>query len=150
MLKKVDYEAVPLDKLVAEDLVTLNDKGKSNGAIAIFDDYDGTQTGKLLQPLLVQTIQEGRKLCCDVIMVSHNPRDYHRTRTILNQSTDFIMFPAMNRVAMIKLAESYFDLDREQIQKYIKDMHIKHRFYYCVHKRFPKLLITSDRVVQLK
>ena len=147
MLKKVDYDTVPLDQLTPNDLITYKN-GVSQGCIAVFDDYDGNKKGKMLQPLVTQVLKEGRKLHEDVYLVSHQPRDYMRTREIINQATTFVCFPATNKVPMIGLAKAYWDVDAQKIDHYLdKNLPINDRFYFVAHNRFPKTIVTSDRVI---
>jgi len=149
MLKKVDYDRVPLGSLKPTDLVTRED-GKSKGCIAVFDDYDGNAAGKELQPLLVQCLREGRKLGQDIFMVSHNARDFLRTRDAICQATTFVTFPAQNRIAMLNLAKAYWDMDKEQIKKHMYDLPVTSPFYFLAHNRYPKTIVTSDRVISMR
>lgn len=149
LLKKVDYDKVDLASLRTDHMVQKDENGKSKGCIAVFDDYDGTEQGKLVQPLLVQCLKEGRKLGIDCFMVSHNARDFHRTRDIITQATTFVTFPAVNRVAMENLAAAYWDMNRGQIKMYIESLRPKTAFYFLAHNRWPKSIVTSDRVIHL-
>lgn len=148
MLHKVDYDKVPLHTLKPTDLVTKKG-GRSKGCIAVFDDYDGNDAGKTLQPLLVQCLREGRKLGQDIFMVSHNARDFLRTRDAICQATTFVTFPAQNRIAMLNLARAYWDMDKEQIKEHMTDLPINSPFYFLAHNRYPKSIVTSDRVISL-
>lgn len=149
LLKKVDYDLVPLSSLRPTDLITKED-GKSKGCIAVFDDYDGNEAGKTLQPLLVQCLREGRKLGQDIFMVSHNARDFLRTRDAICQATTFVTFPAQNRIAMLNLAKAYWDMDRDQIRRHMEDLPVRSPFYFLAHNRYPKTIVTSDRVISLR
>ena len=149
MLKKVDYDTVPLDKIIPNDLITYKN-GKSQGCIAVFDDYDGNEAGKTLQPLLVQCMREGRKLGQDIFMVSHNARDFLRTRDVIVQASTFVTFPAQNRIAMIKLAQNYWDMDKDQIKEHMMDLPVRSPFYFLAHNRYPKSIVTSDRVILMR
>jgi len=140
---------VPLGSLKPTDLVTRED-GKSKGCIAVFDDYDGNAAGKELQPLLVQCLREGRKLGQDIFMVSHNARDFLRTRDAICQASTFVTFPAQNRIAMLNLAKAYWDMDKEQIKEHMTDLPINSPFYYLAHNRYPKTIVTSDRVISMR
>lgn len=149
MLHKVKYDKGFLHKIRPTDLVT-KVNGKSKGCIAVFDDYDGNEAGKQLQPLLVQCLREGRKLGQDIFMVSHNARDFLRTRDAICQATTFVTFPAQNRIAMLNLAGAYWDMDKEQIKKHMSELHITTPFYFLAHNRYPKTIVTSDRVISLR
>ena len=149
MLHKVDYDKVPLGQLKPTDLITKKD-GKSQGCIAVFDDYDGNDAGKELQPLLVQCLREGRKLGQDIFMVSHNARDFLRTRDAICQATTFVTFPAQNRIAMLNLAGAYWDMDKTQIKEHMHELPINSPFYFLAHNRYPKTIVTSDRVISLR
>lgn len=149
MLHKVDYDKVPLHQLKPTDLITKED-GKSQGCIAVFDDYDGNEAGKTLQPLLIQCLREGRKLGQDIFMVSHNARDFMRTRDVITQASTFVTFPAQNRIAMMNLANAYWDMDKDQIRTHMQDLPINSPFYFLAHNRYPKSIVTSDRVISLR
>lgn len=148
MLKKVDYDKVPLEDIIPNDLITYKD-GVSQGCIAVFDDYDGNAKGKKLQPLVNQVLKEGRKLGEDVFLVSHQPRDYMRTREIINQATTFVCFPATNKQAMLGLAKAYWDISDKKINHYLDaELPIQTRFYFVAYNKFPKTVVTSDRIYQ--
>ena len=149
MLTKVDYANVPLASLTPLDLVTKVD-GRSQGCIAVFDDYDGNAAGKELQPLLIQCLKEGRKLGQDIFMVSHNARDFLRTRDAICQASTFVCFPAQNRIAMLRLAEHYWDMDKKQIKEHMTELPINSPFYFLAHNRYPKTIVTSDRVISMR
>ena len=138
-----------LASLTPLDLGTKVD-GRSQGCIAVFDDYDGNAAGKELQPLLIQCLKEGRKLGQDIFMVSHNARDFLRTRDAICQASTFVCFPAQNRIAMLRLAEHYWDMDKKQIKEHMTELPINSPFYFLAHNRYPKTIVTSDRVISMR
>ena len=94
-INKVDYVNDPeaLKEIHVDDLAE---------SICIFDDHDNSTNravNSTMQRLVNAILENGRKLKIDLYVVSHNPRDFLRTRTLILECDSYVVFPQTNRIA---------------------------------------------------
>lgn len=142
---KVDYmeDKETLYTLVPEDLAE---------TICIFDDFDASmdpKVNKFMIMLINSVLENGRKLDIDVFAVSHNPRDYNRTRTLIMECDTFVVFPQTNRTATLKFLKEYYDDDKEFLSmiKNLKDGDKEGQFTYAyLRKNVPRYMVSNKSV----
>lgn len=138
-VKLCDYMSDPsvLDDFTIDDL---------EDTICIFDDFDNSTNAKVntkMQAIIRTVLENGRKLKIDVFVVSHNPRDYQRTRTLILECSTFVVFPQTNRAATMRFLKEYFDDDKAFLEK-IKRTADGGRFtWVALHKSVPRYMVTE-------
>jgi hypothetical protein len=141
-IKKVNYmkHKALFSTLEAEDL---------KNSICIFDDHD-LSTDKSVNAtaaaLLNSLLENGRKLNIDLFVVSHNPRDFLRTRTMILECDTYVLFPQTNRTAVARFLKEYFDDDKDFLAT-VKSIDDAGRFsFVCLHKNVPRLMTTAKSI----
>tara|TARA_R110002072_G_scaffold67816_5_gene165884 strand:+ start:1408 stop:2157 length:750 start_codon:yes stop_codon:yes gene_type:complete len=114
--------------------------------ICIFDDFDNStnpQVNTKMQSIIRTVLENGRKLNIDVFVVSHNPRDYNRTRTLILECSTFVVFPQTNRAASLRFLKEYFDDDKRFLES-IKRLSDGGRFtWVALHKSVPRYMVSE-------
>lgn len=143
---KIDYMN---DPSIIEDF----DITELEESICIFDDFDNSTNSAVNSAMgrIIKTVLEnGRKLKVDVFVVSHNPRDYMRTRTLILQCQTYVLFPQTNRNASMKFLKEYFDDDRDFLTN-VKRLTDGGRFtWVALHKNAPRYMLTERSAHLLK
>ena len=141
-VKKIKYMENPgaFASLKPEDL---------KDSICIFDDHD-TSTNKAANAtaagLLNALLENGRKLKIDLFVVSHNPRDFMRTRTMILECDTYVLFPQTNRTAVSRFLKEYFDDDKEFLRT-VRNVDDAGRFsFVTLHKNVPRLMTTARSI----
>ena len=135
----VDYMSDPsvLDDFSIDDLAD---------SICIFDDFDNSTNSAInakMQAIIRTVLENGRKLKIDVFVVSHNPRDYQRTRTLILECSTFVVFPQTNRAATMRFLKEYFDDDKRFLER-VKRVADGGRFtWVALHKAVPRYMVTE-------
>tara|TARA_R110002072_G_scaffold253850_1_gene412629 strand:+ start:1045 stop:1806 length:762 start_codon:yes stop_codon:yes gene_type:complete len=143
---QIDYMADP------EILNTFNIDDLQD-SICIFDDFDNSTNPKInaqMQAIIRTVLENGRKLQIDVFVVSHNPRDYNRTRTLILECSTFVVFPQTNRAATLRFLREYFDDDRRFLER-VKRISDGGRFtWVALHKSVPRYMVTEKSATLLE
>lgn len=141
-LKKVNY-------MKAKENIKYVTVDDLKDSICIFDDHDNStdrEINRILQTLVNSILENGRKLKIDMYVVSHNPRDFLRTRTLILECDSFVVFPQTNRVATVRFLKEYFDDDKNFLQK-MKFLNDGGRFTFAMfHKNVPRYMVTKHSV----
>ena len=115
-------------------------------SICIFDDHDTStdkDVNKAAAALLHSLLENGRKLNIDLFVVSHNPRDFNRTRTMILECDTFVLFPQTNRTAVTKFLREYFEDDKDFLAT-VKAVNDGGRFsFVTLHKNVPRYMLTT-------
>lgn len=141
-LTKINYMGNK-DKLLEVRVEDLED------SICIFDDHDNStdrDVNLFMQRLVNSILENGRKLKIDLYVVSHNPRDFMRTRTLILECDTYVLFPQTNRVATKNFMKEYYDDDKVFLNK-IKNLNDGGRFTFAAfHKNVPRYMVTKHSV----
>ena len=141
-----------LDKLFYEDPIDC--KKELMNSICIFDDVDSIQDSKISNA--VEKLQNDILLCgrdqknegndIYIICTSHQVTDYKKTRQILNEATNIIIFPKSTGVYGIRRGLKYYvGLDNKQIETIIEEP----SRWVNIKKRFPMYVMTENKVYSL-
>ena len=98
--------------------------GVNLGSMVIFDDIDtitDTSLQEAVHKLINKLLQTGRHQNLDIIVTSHQLMDYKKTRTILNEAQNVIVFPESGSSYHIKrFLTLYGGMDKHQINRFMK------------------------------
>lgn len=117
----------------------------------IFDDYNASQDEEInsfMLKLLSNILEVGRKLNINVIVVNHNTRDFHKTRTVIFECDTYVLFPATNRNAVLKFMREYADMDKAELDTIKKIDEGRYTRLY-LHKSIPRFYMTSKKIQML-
>ena len=140
--KKVNYmkDVDSLYTLTVEDL---------KDCLCIFDDFDcstDVNVNAFMVRLVKSVLENGRKLNISLYCVSHNPRDFIRTRTIILECDTFVCFPQTNRSSVLNFLKIYFD-DNKDFLDMVKNTRDNGRFTFCtLHRNVPRYMITHKSI----
>lgn len=149
--KKKQYEPkfIHINLKCDECLELLTVENLANSTV-IFDDFQILDKKRycLVESLLNDCLENGRKLSIQIITVVHQTQNYNKTRNIIFESDTFILFPWTNQNAVKKFLTSYGDMSKDEIEKAINESSEKFdRLIY--HKSYPRYIQTKNKIYLL-
>jgi len=109
-------------------------------SLVIFDDTDSLpeETKKIVCEIRDDLLETGRESKISIIVTSHILANYYNTRTIINEATGFVFFPAKGAKDQIKaFLKNRLNLSKEQIPE---AMNLTKRWIY-IYKDWPRYII---------
>lgn len=129
------------------ELLTVQNLANST---CIFDDFQILDKKRyaVVESLLNDCLENGRKLNIRVITIVHQSQNYNKTRNIIFESDTFVLFPWTNQNAVKKFLTSYGDMSKDEIEKAISESSEKFdRLIY--HKSYPRYIQTKNKIYLL-
>lgn len=137
---------IPLNEELYEDPIDWEDFGEH--CLILFDDTDSISDEKIvkaLRDLQIKLMSLGRHKSITLVITSHliNSSDRNLTRTILNELSEFVVFPSSGTSYQISyVLKKYFGFSTKQIDNLI---HLPSR-WVCVLKNYPLTVISEKSV----
>jgi len=134
---------VVIDDDILEDMPQLEE---FKNCLCIFDDTDALQIKykTLITKLKDEMLECGRDKRISVIMTSHLSTNAAATRTMINESTHFIIFPnaSSNKSNLNRFLKVYCGFDTIELKKI---MNLPSR-WVCIHNSYPKWVCSETEI----
>ena len=92
-------------------------------SLVIIDDYENTP--KAIQTFFLRFItdllERSRKMKTNIIIINHQSMNYNKTRPIIFECDNYVVFPFTNKNSTKNFLTSYADLDKSEIDNMIED-----------------------------
>lgn len=130
-----------------EDFYSLTYNDFEN-CIVIFDDT--TSLGNRGREQFVFNLQKSlsenaRKNNIALINISHQSRDFVKTKYIIHEATNYVLFPSSSWNDSRKFLKSYMDYDEDELKE-VKKLS-RHTRGICIHKSNPQYIL-SDHLIK--
>ena len=117
--------------------------------IVVFDDYEAVMEDDLkthLLKLLKGLLELSRKKQVIILTINHMTTNFNKTRNIIFESTEFVLFPRFNLNSCLKFLKAHMDLTKNELEE-IKAISQTTRAI-TIRKAVPRVLV-SDHVIWL-
>ena len=122
--------------------------------IVIFDDFENIKNERPLflndftRHLLESLLKLTRKQNTHILVINHATQDYVKTKTIINECDNYVLFPSVNRNSVRKFLDSYGDLSKDEIEKLVTENSKRFDFLFF-HKSAPRYALSRHRITVL-
>lgn len=117
-------------------------------SIVVFDDWttiSDKDIEKKTISLVNELLENSRKQSTIIFVINHQTQNYSKTKNIIFECSQYVLFPTYNYNATVKFLRSYLDIDKE-IEEKIK--RFTSRVIY-VNKIAPRYLISDNEILLL-
>jgi hypothetical protein len=133
---KLDYQLVD-DPITTEEL---------KDSLCIFDDTDTIKDKDIrlaINELKSDILETGRHFNVTTVITSHLLCNRNETKTVLNESHNYIVYPSSGSAYQIKyLLRNYVGLGNEDIRNIFK---LNSR-WVCIRKNYPQIVISEHKI----
>ena len=120
-----------------------------NNSIVVFDDIDSfdKKYAKVVKELQSKCLKIGRHNNLDVFSTNHLLTDYHKTRDLLNEAKDIVIYPKFStQMSVNHILKEYAGLGKKQIDN-VCDLDSR---WVCIHKHVPQYIVSERKISTLK
>lgn len=120
------WYGIPADKDIEDELEIPDKPEEPVGCLIVYDDVDSmdavsAELDDAVQKSIKDVLNLGRSFHLSVIVTSHLGSDYRRTRGVLNETGNIVIFPrSSNPDAIRYVLKKYTTLDKDTIERVFK------------------------------
>ena len=119
-----------------------------NNSVVIFDDIESIPDNKINNGVLEfqkQMLQTSRHQRTITISISHELQNYHKTKNLLTEATDIVIFPSSNAIQTSKFFKTQYGFSQDLVNK-VLDMGKTSRWIQLCRK-IPNYILSEKTIM---